>query len=276
MGLSGSEEIGTRGLAFIMAITSAIKRAYQRALETDRKALINVDTGTVVPSSKEIRCVGTYNNQWSEIKSILAKHWDILKSDSDLRDVLPNKPVMVARRAMSLSDLLVHSHYVDKKPAGPVHFLIPTIGSYKCHHCEACQYMKPMKNFKHLISARNYEIKQFINCRTSGVIYAAVCKCPKMYIGKTFRELRKRILEHVGTIVHKKDTPLARHMRDFHSSNPLEIYFFGIEKVKLSERKGNIDNILLKKECQWIFRLKTRSPMGLNEGFTFTPFIAKN
>uniref|UniRef100_A0A1B8XYI2 Helix-turn-helix domain-containing protein n=2 Tax=Xenopus tropicalis TaxID=8364 RepID=A0A1B8XYI2_XENTR len=253
-----------------------LKKAYQRALGMDRSELLRSDTRIENNLLKEVRYIGTFSNQWAEIKSIMTKHWDILRGDPDLRDVLPSKPTMVARRALSLSDTLVHSHFVEKGLDKPAHFLTPTIGSYRCHNCEACQYVKPMKTFKHLISGKNYEIRQFINCRTSGVIYAAVYNCPKMYIGKTFRELRRRILEHVGTIVHRKDTPIARHMRDVHNADPRELYFFGIEKVKLNERKGNIDNILLKKECQGIFRLKTRSPEGLNEGFTFTPFISKN
>uniref|UniRef100_A0A1B8Y0Y5 Helix-turn-helix domain-containing protein n=1 Tax=Xenopus tropicalis TaxID=8364 RepID=A0A1B8Y0Y5_XENTR len=251
-----------------------LKRAYKRALDSDRQTLLFANKDSNIESKPDIRCIGTYNNQWPSIKSILQRHWSVLKGDRDLGPILPHVPNLVARRSTSLGDLLVHSHYSEFKES-PAHFLTPTVGSYKCHRCEACQYMAPMKSFQQPGSSHIFQIRQFINCRTTGVIYVGMCSCPMLYVGKTFRELRKRVLEHIGTIINNKETPIARHIRDFHRSDVTAISFFGIEKVKLGQRKGNIDNLLLKKECEWIYRLKSRAPMGLNEGFTFTPFIQK-
>uniref|UniRef100_A0A1B8XZB9 Helix-turn-helix domain-containing protein n=1 Tax=Xenopus tropicalis TaxID=8364 RepID=A0A1B8XZB9_XENTR len=253
----------------------AYKRAYKRALESDHQTLIFANKAPNMETKQsDIRCVGTYNNQWQSIKSIMQRHWSVLKGDRDLGPILPHLPSLVARRSTSLGDILVHSHYSERRES-PSHFLTSTVGSYKYHRCEACQYMVSMKYFQRPGSQIKFEIRQFINCRTAGVIYVGMCSCPMLYVGKTFRELRKRVLEHIGTINNKKETPLARHIRDFHHSDVTAISFFGIEKVKLGPRKGDINNLLLKKECEWIHRLKSRAPLGLNEGFTFTPFIRK-
>lgn len=252
-----------------------LKRAYQRALDTDGSTLLQDRKAEPSRFSQQIRCISTFSDQWENVKRILSNSWNILKADRDLTSVLPHRPTMIARRAESLSDILVHSHFTESKPVR-THFLSPTVGSYKCFKCEACKYMAPTKEFMNSDSTRTYKIKQFINCRTSGVIYVGICSCPKLYVGKTFRELRKRVLEHIGTITRNVDTPLARHIRDFHRSNTQAIKFFGIEKVQLGTRKGDIDKVLLRKECQWIYRLRTKSPAGLNEGFSYLPFISND
>lgn len=66
---------------------------------------------------------------------------------------------------------------------------------------------------------------------------------------------------------------MARHIRDHHQGNEKVLKFWGIKQIKLGRRKGNLDKTLLKEEAKWIYRLNYLSPNGLNEGFTFTPFI---
>lgn len=66
-------------------------------------------------------------------------------------------------------------------------------------------------------------------------------------VGKTIRESRRRILEHIGDIGHSRDTPLAKHMRSIHSHDPFAIDFWVVEAVKLNERRGDLDRLLLQK-----------------------------
>lgn len=94
-----------------------------------------------------------------------------------------------------------------------------------------------------------------------------------VYVGKTIREFRRRILEHIGDIEHQRETPLASHMRIHHSSNPLALKFWALEIVSLGERKGNLDRLLLQKEAGWIYRLKTTQPHGINDILSFAPFL---
>lgn len=82
-------------------------------------------------------------------------------------------------------------------------------------------------------------------------------KCSWLYVGKTHKELRRSILEHIRDIEHAHDTPIARHMREAHSENLYAITFTMIEVVKTTELKGDFDKRLLLKETAWIYHLKT-------------------
>lgn len=46
----------------------------------------------------------TFNNQWSDIKGILSRHWDILRSDPCLEQLLPSTPLFTTRRAPNFGD----------------------------------------------------------------------------------------------------------------------------------------------------------------------------
>ncbi|XP_063295369.1 intelectin-1-like [Pelobates fuscus] len=94
------------------------------------------------------------------------------------------------------------------------------------------------------------------------------------YIGKTFQQLRRRILQHVGSIKNTlTPTPVARHIVKFHQGNVDNFRFQSIEKLPPNPRKGNFNKQLLQKESQWIYSSRTLTPQGLNEKFNYTPFI---
>lgn len=100
-----------------------------------------------------------------------------------------------------------------------------------------------------------------------------MCRCGLKYVGKTIRELRQRIGEHVSDINKSQDTPIARHVVECHSGNAAFIKFQGIDGVKRSLAGGDVDRILLQKEAQWIFRLGTIKPNGLNNAISYVSFI---
>lgn len=58
-----------------------------------------------------------------------------------------------------------------------------------------------------------------------------------------------------------------------HPSDPLSIRFQGINLIPRPIRKGNWDILLLQREAEWIFRLDTVQPTGLNEQLYFSGFI---
>lgn len=102
-----------------------------------------------------------------------------------------------------------------------------TIGSHPCGNCIFCKHMTKTKSFTNPVDGRVFEIRQFINCKTTKVTYAAQCTCPKLYVGKTIRQLRRRISQHISTINTGADTSLSRHMRVFFTMVRLPIRNFG-------------------------------------------------
>lgn len=103
-----------------------------------------------------------------------------------------------------------------------------TVDFHRSSHCKACDYMSTVKEFINPTDGRKYQIRQFFNCSMERVIYVAKCPCPRIYIGKTIRQVRRRILQHISSIRAGQDTLISRHMRFFHNKEKFRIQFWGI------------------------------------------------
>lgn len=73
------------------------------------------------------------------------------------------------------------------------------------------------------MTTKEHPIEDFISCRTGGVVYLLECPCWIQYIGRTKRELWRRLREHVqnikkGFVKHS----LSRHYAEFHNEDPFE------------------------------------------------------
>ncbi|OCT65828.1 hypothetical protein XELAEV_18042078mg [Xenopus laevis] len=218
-----------------------------------------------------IRVIGEFSSQHKEISGILQKHWHILEQDADLREAVGSHPLITYRRSKNLHDRLTHSHY--NNPTKLTWLTNSTKGCHRCGNCLACPYVQKSTIFSGRRDINEYIIQQFINCKTMGVIYVMECICGIRYIGKTKREFRRRILEHVGDIRNKRNTSIANHINSLHEGNCGVMKFIGVEHIKSTTRVGDLDNKLLKREAEWIYWTNSKVPGGLNEGFTFSPFL---
>ncbi|OCT82417.1 hypothetical protein XELAEV_18024947mg, partial [Xenopus laevis] len=117
-------------------------------------------------------------------------------------------------------------------------------GCFKCGNCMVCPFVLKTINIMKKIDHKHHNIEHFINCKTQGVIYIMQCGCGLEYVGKTIREFRRRIMEHVG-----------------------------IDKIHNTTRVGDLNRKLLQREAEWIYSMNTKAPHGLNEGFTYAPFL---
>ncbi|KAM4618136.1 vomeronasal type-2 receptor 26-like [Discoglossus pictus] len=104
-----------------------------------------------------------------------------------------NQIQMGWRRSKKLGDHLVNSHFVKKRKSS---ISLPS-GTHGCGHCKFCGYMMT-KNFQLQDRlGKSIQLKGFYNCGTTAVIYCPECPCHLKYIGKTMRELRKILGEHL-------------------------------------------------------------------------------
>lgn len=94
-----------------------------------------------------------------------------------------------------------------------------------------------------------------------------------LHIGKTTPELSRRISQHLSTINTKKDVSLSRHINTIHGGNCATLKFWGLRKVTLGPRQGDLNERLLREEAKFIYLFDSMNPRGLNEGFTFTAFL---
>uniref|UniRef100_A0A8C5M1L9 Reverse transcriptase domain-containing protein n=1 Tax=Leptobrachium leishanense TaxID=445787 RepID=A0A8C5M1L9_9ANUR len=248
-----------------------LKQAYQKAAYHSRDTLLQ---DTPKNDSNRIRCIGNYDTGNNTVKNIMDRYWPLLTLDPHLKESVGPRATITNRRCKNLKDLLVHSHYEKTKLETTSWLRNNLKGTYSCGRCKSCaNILKDSKVIHDTRQEKTFLIHNFFNCNTSGLVYMITCGCGKKYVGKTFRPFKYRIREHIRSIGGHIDTPVARHVRQCQIGNINNLKFCGIELVKHPQRGGNYDLILRRRECFWIYTLHTLAPEGLNEGFTFTPFI---
>ncbi|OCT59690.1 hypothetical protein XELAEV_18000551mg [Xenopus laevis] len=146
-------------------------------------------------------------------------------------------------------------------------------GCYKCGDCMACPLVERTLTITLIRDNAGYKLKSYTNCKSTCVVYVMHCICGKQYVGKTLREFRRRFIEHVGDVKHKHNTSISVHINECHNGNIKAMRFVAVEQLKQTTRVGDVNKKLLKAEARWIYTMNSRSPNGLNKGFTFSPFL---
>ncbi|OCT85330.1 hypothetical protein XELAEV_18023496mg [Xenopus laevis] len=206
------------------------------------------------------------------IKHIVQTHWHHLQTDAILGSVCQDIPMFAYKRGKNLRDVLVKadnkSHYVTQ------HFLSnPQPGNFRCYNCSVCNSMLQGTSFAHPRTAQRFQIKHRITCQSTHVIYMIVCPCGLYYIGKTIQKLKDRFLKHKSVIKIGKDTtPLVTHCRE-HNHNISSLRLMGIDQIISPGGGVDKNTLLLRREAEWIFRLDTVTPMGLNDTLNLSCFL---
>ncbi|XP_069606136.1 uncharacterized protein [Ranitomeya imitator] len=146
------------------------------------------------------------------------------------------------------------------------------------------EFLKQAKDLTLQFGNRGYTKKittrSYFNCKSRNLIYALICPCPKVYVGQTTQELKRRIQQNFSTIVTvKKDkekgktlSSVKAHFLAVHNSQSSGTKILGLESVQSDIRVGDISLELLRRESKWIYNLKSLTPSGLNEDLLFTGF----
>lgn len=97
-------------------------------------------------------------------------NWNLIKSDPILREVFPASPKISFKRAPTLRDRLMTSHFpANNNNKTWLYRLVK--GTYKCGFCNHCTNIKECKQFSDFKTHKVYDIKTFINCNTTFVVY---------------------------------------------------------------------------------------------------------
>ncbi len=164
-----------------------------------------------------------------------------------------------------LRDSLVHAKLKlkSKSVAGTSGKDIITCTNSRCRYC-------PLMNHRGSITSpatgKSFKCCSNFCCNSSNLIYALHCtSCHKIYVGQTKRPFKKRLVEHFSDI-NKKDPnkPLGLHFgrSDHPSTEVLEIYVLKFIQNPPDSQPGKLERDF--HETQWIHRLKTSLPFGLN------------
>lgn len=160
-------------------------QVFQRAKRVDRKEHLFKKPRR---NQKELRFATNDNNQWNDIRNILGNSWTILTSDPKLCTPVPKTPLLTARRAPNLSDLITSSHF--SKPCVSLGRGTRFKGSFPCGDCSICPHMEPTDKFTSPANGVSFTLRDYINCKTKQVIYGLLCCSSQIvYTGQTSQQL---------------------------------------------------------------------------------------
>lgn len=102
-----------------------------------------------------------------------------------------------------------------------------------------------------------------------------ICPCGAFYIGKTRREFRIRMREHIyAANIGDLDSPIGLHMVRIHKYKTTAFKFIDLDRVYPNPRGGDWDRPILQLEAKWIFKLNASdSKLGLNDQICYKPFL---
>ena len=188
---------------------------------------------------------------------------------SILQDVpgLTTKPLVAFRRSKNIKDWVMHSDYckenglksVSLNSQSTISGLAKPKGFHPCGNCTYCRKAVKTLSFHDEYRKELTSVSDFLNCKSTSVIYVITCPCNKKYIGKTTRPLKTRIGEHLCNLRHSRaGAPLVKHfMEQKHEADSLR--FWAIERVSTSALA------LSRREIYWILSMRTLQPQGMNE-----------
>ena len=226
-------------------------------------------TGGSESSLDRVPLVVTYHPSLPAISKIIQRHLSILHSSTKCRAAIPNPPIVAYRRSANLKDVLVRSTLPQLTP--------PLRGSFPCGglSCKSCHHKRGAHSDVGIVSlahttdtttftssstGETFPIRKHLTCQSDNVIYLITCAtCGKQYVGETGRTMECRVGEHCADArLNRRDKQVGRHF-NLPNHNACKISVICIDRPPKND-------IIMRKilEKQWIMKLKTTEPHGLN------------
>lgn len=261
-----------------------LDKGYNQAdLDTELQRVTNIDRNTLLVTKQKRdpdttykwALSTTYSIQHKQIKSIMRKHWGVLRQDNILGKILPEQAKIIFRGAPSLQGQVAPN--IINPPARPSFFHDWT-GFYPCKKCVVCRHNIPIRRklteFTSTVTGKRYTIKPFCTCNTRYIVYLIVCPCGKQYVGRTTRTFTKRVSEHIS-LIKSRDSKhsVPRHYKEVHNSDPTGSLFMIIDKYTPPWRGGALTRGVSRLEMFWIHELRSLYPRGMNVDLDINAFI---
>jgi len=145
------------------------------------------------------------------------------------------------------------------------------MGCYPCKQsrCSLCPDKLKQTTYIETKQHKIVQISQKLTCNSSNLVYAIQCNnCRQIYVGQTKNSLATRIVQHFSDIKHKKNKTLANHfhlqLTRLRKPCPNSFQVYPLERVQpINDEQLNMVN-LLAKESEWIHKLQSMQPLGIN------------
>lgn len=222
--------------------TALRKRGYSRSfLRRSLKTFLDIKKQPN-PGKKIIPLVSTYSQTSIQLNKLTKTNFHKFLSNTHF--LQKHTPLAAYRRNKNLKDLLVKS-------------TLPQLNrQIKTKH----RFFQPKLWVTNQHTKQIYKITQPITFQTTNCIYLITCiKCTVQYVGQTKNTILTRLQQHVYNIKNKKEihTYLVSHF--------LQHDLFSLRVTGLQSNLFWTTGMRLKAEREWISKLDTKFPKGLNE-----------
>ncbi len=208
----------------------------------------------------------TFNPEFHELGNLVRKNWDLLKRSSATKILAENRIVIGYRRPPNLKDMLIRAcvpHLEIESSRRPC----CKFGN-KCSNkkCKFCPLIDKSGRIKSTFTGREYESKKKVTCRSSNIIYCISCqRCQKQYVGQTGNTLRERFGAHSGAIGRGNLVEdVSRHFVTNEHKGLSDMKIHIVDFIHVHPKSSHGITLRLQIEFNWIQRLRTMLPMGLN------------
>ena len=252
---------------------SIISAALQRARDQDRDSLIqeplNESTTSNVTFDK-LFAVSTYSPGFTGFRDVIEKNRPILAKNKCTRFLFDLPTTYGHRRAPNLRDTLVSAQLPDtqnqkEQKHGPPGARCLTRGGRPKKNCRYCTKLNKSGTILSHSTGKSHPCRTKIDCKSHNIVYAIECKrCGMQYVGHTQNTLQSRIRQHF----YDMKLPEHQYPTGVHFSKP------GHQKEKdalihvlsfcPAPSEGAGKEWRLAVELEWIHRLRTQTPYGLN------------
>ena len=198
----------------------------------------------------------------------MRKNWDILSHSSKTRKIHEKNLTVSLRKPPNLRSQLVRAR-TDFNPGLPEKHPAAVCGrSYNICDRIDCRYCTRLDTSGRITSSTNgreYSSKTNI-CQSSNLVYCITCKrCGAQYVGQTKRRVMDRFQDHfykINTAI--LDSDIGKHFNTNGHQGLEDVQINVVDFIhsnRKSLRAALLRNVI---EKNWIFRLRTQSPDGLN------------
>ena len=257
-------------------ITSAFNRVFTMERQTLLTPKADV-TQTDLPTDKSF-LITTFHPYFRECDTIVTRNWDLLDRSSSTRPLMNLRVIKGNRRAKNLRDLLVRARLPRLHPPPTNHVNRLTTRrndpnpvrdtNNRCtrHPCQYCRLLNRTGTITSNVTGKQYNTRSNVTCKSNNIIYCLSCRtCGKQYVGQTKRKLVERLREHFRNINNNSTNHIVgRHFntRNHQGVASLEIHILCF--IRASPHRPESRLVRLRSEVQWIHRLRSFVPKGLN------------
>ena len=247
-----------------------LDKAYSRVCQFTRAQLLQMEEDPPFDSTENASdlkafSITTFNPRGNPNKQLIKANWKLLGKSNTTQDLFNHRIIHGNRRCSNLRDILVHAKL--KIQSGPR----PSISGSQMTECTniRCRYCPKMIKTGHITlpsTGKSFKCCKNISCNSSNLIFCLKCNhCQKLYVGQTKRPLKERLSEQFNDISKKDPTkPLGLHFSINGHPDISVLDIFVLKFIKAGPDSFRGQELRDFHELQWIHRLRTSLPYGLN------------